>query len=74
LNYNKNGEIDNSFHFGKSGDIPIVGDWDGDGVSDIGVFRPATGFWYLDITKTGVVNTSFNFGKTGDLPQVGKWI
>jgi methionine-rich copper-binding protein CopC len=26
--------------FGQHGDIPIVGDWDGDGIDQIGVFRP----------------------------------
>ena len=33
------------FAFGKAGDIPIVGDWDGDGITDIGVVR-GNG-WYL---------------------------
>jgi len=32
----------------KAGDQPAVGDWDGDGRDDIGVFRVSTGKWYLD--------------------------
>jgi hypothetical protein len=28
---------------GRSGDVPLTGDWDGDGVDGIGVYRPADG-------------------------------
>ena len=41
-------------------------DFDGDGRSDLSVFRPATGFWYLINSQ----NNSFNgvqFGAAGDL-------
>ena len=34
--------------FGKSGDLPVSGDWNGTGISRIGVFRPSTGEWFLD--------------------------
>jgi len=27
------------FGYGKAGDVPVVGDWDGDGTDGIGVFR-----------------------------------
>jgi hypothetical protein len=39
--------------FGKDGDIPVVGDWSGNGVSDIGVFRASTGEWLLDLNSNG---------------------
>jgi hypothetical protein len=39
--------------FGKDGDMPVVGDWTGNGVSDIGVFRPSTGEWLLDLNSNG---------------------
>jgi hypothetical protein len=29
--------------FGRSGDIPLTGDWDGDGIDGIGVYRPSDG-------------------------------
>ena len=32
--------------FGQGGDLPIVGDWDGDGLDDLGVYRGGT--WLLD--------------------------
>jgi hypothetical protein len=73
LDYNTDGVADRTFPFGKSGDIPIVGDWDSNGISDAGVFRPANGNWYLDTTRTGVVTTTFRFGKTGDVPATGDW-
>ena len=40
LDYNNTGTTDTTFHFGKTGDIPVVGDWDGEGTMDTGVFRP----------------------------------
>lgn len=33
---------------GLPGDIPVVGDWNSDGISDVGVFRPSNSSWYLD--------------------------
>jgi hypothetical protein len=27
---------------GSAGDLPVTGDWDGDGVTDLGVWTPAT--------------------------------
>lgn len=30
------------FYLGQNGDAPLVGDWNGDGRSKVGVFRPAT--------------------------------
>ena len=73
LDTTKTGAVNRTFHFGTPGDVPVIGDWDGNGVSDTGVFRPANGNWYLDTTKTGTVNRTFPFGKRGDLPVIGIW-
>ena len=43
------------------------GDYNGDGTSDIGVFRPATGLW-----SVRSVGTSF-FGQLGDIPASGDY-
>jgi hypothetical protein len=65
--------------FGSRGDLPVVGDWDGTGKVRIGVFRPSTGMWYLDMNgngkldKCGVDACLGPFGLPGDLPVVGKW-
>ena len=47
-----------------SGGAPF--DFDGDGRSDISVFRPSDGNWYLSRSTAGF--TSFHFGLNGDLP------
>jgi hypothetical protein len=66
----------NGFQFGRSGDTPVVGDWDGDGRTDVGVFRPSTDMWYLDVGNKdfsqNMVN-GFQFGGSGDTPVVGDW-
>ena len=65
--------------FGRSGDLPVVGDWEGTGKAKIGVFRPSTGEWILDINGNGQFDGCqadgcvASFGQQGDLPVVGKW-
>jgi hypothetical protein len=64
--------------FGQHGDRPVAGDWTGSGKTRIGVFRPSTGEWYLDIDGDGVldnctVDRCVTFGRAGDLPVAGDW-
>jgi hypothetical protein len=47
-----------------SGGAPF--DFDGDGRSDISVFRPVNGVWYINRSTAGF--TSFHFGLNGDTP------
>lgn len=42
-------------------------DYDGDGKSDFGVFRPSTGTWFVLKSQTGT-SESFGFGQNGDVP------
>ena len=66
--------IDHVFHYGNAGDTPIAGDWNGDGVKSIGIFR--NGQWHLDTDGDGRFTKSdaiANFGQAGDLPVVGDW-
>ena len=58
-----------SFQFGMAGDQPVVGDWNGDGKTDLGVFRAApdgiTGEFILDTNENHVMDsgdTTFTFG------------
>jgi hypothetical protein len=56
-----------NFGKGVSGAVPVTGDWNGDGTSEIGIFTD--GAWYLDLNGNGVWNGSStdiyysNFGK-----------
>ena len=38
-------------------DLPIAGDWNGDGRAETGVYRPGVGF-YLKMDNTGTWNSS----------------
>jgi hypothetical protein len=51
----------------------IVGDWDGDGYDDLGLFRPDTGTFTLFVNG-GVFKTITRLdGKVGGRPLVGDW-
>jgi hypothetical protein len=62
--------------FGTAGDIPVTGDWDGDGISQAGTYRQ--GQWFLDNGNgqwdgAGVDTVYGNFGAPDDLPVTGFW-
>ncbi len=65
--------------FGVTGDIPISGDWNGDGKDEIGVVRTSSaGFrWLLDTNGNGQFGGGDQnlgpFGGPGDTPLVGDW-
>lgn len=76
-----------SRNFGRAGDIPIMMDFNGDGRTDHGVFRPdeaesglpssgATWYWCAS-TSTGLGNCEFggyntiHFGEARDVPLLG---
>jgi hypothetical protein len=61
--------------FGTPGFLPVVGDWNGDGVATIGVFDQATGTWFLrNENSPGAPDAgSFKFGAPGTIPVVGDW-
>ena len=54
---------------GVAGDVPIVGDWDGDGWRTIGVYRPGTSTFLLSNDGLTVART-IRFCAAGDLPVV----
>jgi len=75
-NTNNTGAADITAAFGGDvTDLPVAGDWNGDGVDTIGVYRSSTGFYYLSDSNTSpAVNYTVLFGNPGDTPFAGKWI
>jgi len=50
-----------------STDVPVPGDYNGDGRTDIAVFRPSTGQWFVRDIAT------VTFGSSGDIPVPGDY-
>jgi hypothetical protein len=65
--------IDHVFLYGKQGDMSIAGDFNGDGVTNIGIFRKGT--WFFDMDGNGRWGEEDvridGAGQEGDLPVVG---
>ncbi len=74
-NANNSGAPDITAPFGGDvSDLPVAGDWNGDGVDTIGIYRGSTGVYFLsDSNTTPVVSHSLVFGNPGDTPFAGKW-
>jgi hypothetical protein len=80
-NYQWDPGVDLAFRAGSFGlpdDIPVTGDWNGDGITNIGVFR--NGAWYLDATGNGnwdpgadLIIRAGSFGLPDDIPVAGDW-
>lgn len=76
LDYNLDGITDKRVNYGIAGDIPIAGDWDGDGKDGVGQYRPSTATVYYDYNNDG--KTDFTYKCSGtwqntDLPIAGNW-
>jgi len=61
-------------NFGAAGDIPVVGDFNGDGIDEVGFFR--NGKFYLDTNGNRQLDETdrvVELGREGDYPVVGDW-
>lgn len=66
--------IDHVFRYGNREFVPVAGDWNGDGVTNIGIFHE--GKWYLDADGDGrwsAGDVEITLGQPGDQPVVGDW-
>jgi protocatechuate 3,4-dioxygenase beta subunit len=65
--------IDHVFRFGSDMDQPVAGDFNGDGVSTLGIF--SGGKWRIDVNGDGRFaaedDAYFDFGEPGDIAVVG---
>ena len=61
--------------FGAPGWTSVLGDWNGDGKTEIGIYKDGT--WYLDYNGNGVWDTGIDkvdyFGTLGWTPVIGNW-
>lgn len=64
--------IDHVVFLGIAEDLPVAGDWNGDGVDTIGLWRPSTAQFFLSDDHVTISKT-FVFGQTGDQPIAGDW-
>ena len=85
LDYNGNGvwdgpAIDRAIFWstGQSSDVPVMGDWNGDGRTKIGIYNNGT--WILDYNGNGVwegpgvdKTIFWSTGQSGEVPVVGDW-
>jgi len=73
--YNNNGKPSGkSYRFGPGYGIPVVGDFNGDGISEIAMYYD--GLWYIDVNGNGIWDDNDLWAKMGsasDQPVVGDW-
>ena len=71
-NTNSTGFADLVLTYGLPGDFPVCGDWNGDGIDTIGVYRNGN-FLLRNSNTNGFADIVVTFGAAGDQPVVGDW-
>lgn len=75
LNTDNDGAAEQSYQFGAMTEPYILGDWDGNGSTNVGLIRDIGGHakYFLDHGNGQVAEESFEFGLITDTPVVGDW-
>jgi len=67
------GSVD-SYYYGNPKDTPYAGDWDGDGIDTMGLYRESSGFLFLrNSNDQGIADIQIFYGNPKDLPIAGDW-
>src|SRR5439155_17131516 len=74
-NYLSAGPPDATVIFGTASILPVVGDWNGDGVSTVGIFDTSNGLFSLKDSNAPSAPISYYavLGSPGDVPMAGDW-
>jgi hypothetical protein len=70
LDTNRDAAADIERRYGVPADVPVTGDWNGDAVTDLGVYRNNNGVmeFYLESAPR-----AYPYGLVGDIPIAGDW-
>jgi hypothetical protein len=66
------GNADKDVLYGRAGDVPVVGNWDGKNGISIGGVRGTT-LLLKDSLAGGAADYRTTYGRAGDTPVVGDW-
>jgi hypothetical protein len=59
--------------WGLNGDVPVRGDFDGDGITDISVWRPSSGQWFIIPSSNAGSPIIQSWGLNSDIPVPGDY-